>query len=258
MAHRALAPMGPFGTPIRLKWRPAGVCGPGASLSPPILIYSGISARRSIVTRGGRRNGVSGQGYTTIIERVLMRNSRETNMSMWGMAGRCAVWLLVVNATLFMACAAPPEGAPPAVETAEIAVISESSPADATQDPTPASGSNAEQEKRGQAEPAAQAPKPDVEEGPKGNTAPARPTADAQPPLKLSEMQKAGQQPEKKAGCGAKGTMPQPSPDGPQPVYVCKPSNITADPVWRGETIDFVFNIKNEGEGNLQIQVKGG
>ncbi len=51
---------------------------------------------------------------------------------------------------------------------------------------------------------------------------------------------------------------PKPSPDGPQPVYVCKEPKITAEPVWRGEKIDFVFEISNAGEGDLQIKIKGG
>jgi len=61
------------------------------------------------------------------------------------------------------------------------------------------------------------------------------------------------------SGCGSKSkrAIPTPSPDGPQPRWVCE-SEITADPVWYGQPLDFVFEIRNEGEGDLQIQLKGG
>ena len=60
-------------------------------------------------------------------------------------------------------------------------------------------------------------------------------------------------------GCGSKSkrAIPTPSPDGPQPLWVCE-SKITADPVWYGQPLDFVFEIRNEGEGDLQIQLRGG
>jgi hypothetical protein len=38
---------------------------------------------------------------------------------------------------------------------------------------------------------------------------------------------------------------------------VCEPK-VTADPVWGNKSLDFVFEIRNEGEGDLQIQLKGG
>jgi hypothetical protein len=38
---------------------------------------------------------------------------------------------------------------------------------------------------------------------------------------------------------------------------VCEPK-ITADPVWGGKTLDYVFKIRNEGETDLQVQLKAG
>ncbi len=64
----------------------------------------------------------------------------------------------------------------------------------------------------------------------------------------------------KDAGCGAKGSSkepdPQPSPEGPQPRWVCKEPQITAEPAWSGKQVDFVFEIANEGEGDLKIKLK--
>jgi len=61
------------------------------------------------------------------------------------------------------------------------------------------------------------------------------------------------------SGCGGKSKLaiPTPSPDGPQPRWVCE-SKITADPVWGSKAVDFVFKISNEGEGDLQIQLRAG
>jgi len=39
---------------------------------------------------------------------------------------------------------------------------------------------------------------------------------------------------------------------------VCKQPKVTAEPVWRGQKVDFVFEIGNEGEGDLQIKLKAG
>ena len=58
-------------------------------------------------------------------------------------------------------------------------------------------------------------------------------------------------------GSKSKNPVPTPSPDGPQPRWVCEPK-ITADPVWGGKTLDYVFKIRNEGEADLQVQLKAG
>lgn len=63
-----------------------------------------------------------------------------------------------------------------------------------------------------------------------------------------------------KSGCGDKGKpgLPTPSPDGPQPRWVCKEQTLTGEPVWTGKNAEFTFEIANEGEGDLQIKLKGG
>ena len=63
-----------------------------------------------------------------------------------------------------------------------------------------------------------------------------------------------------KAGCGDKTTVliPTPSQDGPQPKWACDEPLVTADPIWKGEKIEFAFNVRNDGEGPLKILAKGG
>jgi len=62
-------------------------------------------------------------------------------------------------------------------------------------------------------------------------------------------------------GCGSAGgkldLTPLP-PDQPQPKLVCKEPKVVGDPVWQGEKATFAFKIDNEGEGPLNVQVKGG
>jgi hypothetical protein len=62
------------------------------------------------------------------------------------------------------------------------------------------------------------------------------------------------------AGCaeGQKGVDPRPAAEGPHPKWVCKEQTVTAGPVWAGKKLEFPFEIKNEGEANLTIRVKGG
>ena len=47
-------------------------------------------------------------------------------------------------------------------------------------------------------------------------------------------------------------------PVGGKPAWVCKNSNVTIDPIWRGEQIACSFLISNEGAANLNIKAKGG
>jgi hypothetical protein len=51
---------------------------------------------------------------------------------------------------------------------------------------------------------------------------------------------------------------PVPVVDGPLPKYVCQQPIIQLDPLWAGAKITATWTIKNEGEGDLQIKVKGG
>jgi hypothetical protein len=98
-----------------------------------------------------------------------------------------------------------------------------------------------------------------------GRTTPARAGQQRQPtrpPQASPATRPATTQPASRrdSGCGSrsKRAIPTPSPDGPQPRWVCKQPKITADPVWGSKSLDFVFEISNEGEGDLQIQLKGG
>lgn len=63
-------------------------------------------------------------------------------------------------------------------------------------------------------------------------------------------------------GCGGsmsgKVDLTPPPADQPQPRYVCDEPEVEAPPSWGGGTAEFVFKIRNEGEGALNIRVKGG
>jgi hypothetical protein len=62
-------------------------------------------------------------------------------------------------------------------------------------------------------------------------------------------------------GCGSKPgekAAPTPNPEGPQPKYICKETTNNLGEIWRGVTAVFTFTIGNEGEGALQIRLKGG
>lgn len=60
-------------------------------------------------------------------------------------------------------------------------------------------------------------------------------------------------------GCGgSRGGPLVPSPTGPHPKLVVESMRVQAEPVWEGETATFDFNIRNEGEAELQIRLKGG
>lgn len=63
----------------------------------------------------------------------------------------------------------------------------------------------------------------------------------------------------KKPGCGPKGVVvPTVNPDGPQPKWNCPEPQQTAEPIWKGKQIEFTFEVRNAGEGPLQILAKGG
>ena len=50
--------------------------------------------------------------------------------------------------------------------------------------------------------------------------------------------------------------MAPPPPDQPQPRAVYDRELIVADPIWRGESAKFLFNVRNEGEGVLNMNMK--
>lgn len=65
---------------------------------------------------------------------------------------------------------------------------------------------------------------------------------------------------EKRAPRTAKKTagVPSPGKGGPPPRWVCKEPTVTMEPAWPGGQVECAFEIRNEGEGDLVIQAKGG
>jgi len=64
-----------------------------------------------------------------------------------------------------------------------------------------------------------------------------------------------------RVGCGGQEesiNLTPPPPDQPQPKFVCENETLEIGPVWRGQPAKFVFKIKNEGEGVLNILAKRG
>lgn len=49
-----------------------------------------------------------------------------------------------------------------------------------------------------------------------------------------------------------------PPPDQPQPRLVCPEPKVTLEPLWANETAVFAFVVRNEGEGPLNIRLRGG
>jgi len=66
----------------------------------------------------------------------------------------------------------------------------------------------------------------------------------------------------KKSGCGgADDDTPAkvtPAKPGTQPKFVCEQPKITLDPVWQGEPLVFKFNVRNDGDADLRLKIKGG
>ena len=52
--------------------------------------------------------------------------------------------------------------------------------------------------------------------------------------------------------------VPKPGKGGPPPRWVCKEPTVTMAPAWPGGQVECAFEIRNEGEGDLIIQAKGG
>jgi len=182
-----------------------------------------------------------------------MHDTRTRISAASGPAGRCAIWLLVASATLLVAHAAPPVAAAPPPGAAAVQV-SLSSPADLAQDPPPAGESKPEPAKSDKPAKVANAPNAIGQKSAK----PVPPRIGTQRPAGSAIKPTPNQEAQKGAGCHAQTTTPQPSPDGPQPVFVCENMELTGKPVWRGEKAEFTFVIKNEGKGDLQVLIKGG
>lgn len=49
--------------------------------------------------------------------------------------------------------------------------------------------------------------------------------------------------------------MPPPA-DQPQPRWACAEPELAAEPCWPGKAVDFVFTLRNEGEGMLDIHLR--
>jgi hypothetical protein len=63
-------------------------------------------------------------------------------------------------------------------------------------------------------------------------------------------------------GCSAGGKvqvdLTPPPPDQPQPRWSVVQDTIEVPPLWKGSKAEFVFQVRNAGEGPLNIQLKGG
>ncbi len=58
--------------------------------------------------------------------------------------------------------------------------------------------------------------------------------------------------------CAAVTVGNAPAQGGPQPRWACSKPTVTLGDVWRGPTIECVYMISNEGEGDLEIKANGG
>jgi hypothetical protein len=67
-------------------------------------------------------------------------------------------------------------------------------------------------------------------------------------------------QPAKGCSPAAKSSvdLTPPPEDQPQPQWAIESDTVEAPPLWRGAQAKFVFLAKNQGEGVLNIQLKGG
>ncbi|HNQ22356.1 MAG TPA: hypothetical protein PKK06_04610 [Phycisphaerae bacterium] len=95
--------------------------------------------------------------------------------------------------------------------------------------------------------------KPPVLEPATAAAAPAKPSAagphagcgDVSPPSKEEEAAQAS-------------NASEPPPAAGQPRFACARPNVRLDPVWQGAKAEFPFEIRNEGTGDLQVNLKGG
>lgn len=179
-----------------------------------------------------------------------------------------AAWMLCASLALLASCTTPPKSAPLQSEPAEQPSAAQPQPADAAK---PAETPPAE---AARPTPAPKPPPPEAPAAKPVDLRSAKPTpaerVSIQRPQAPGDVKaapaKSGQQPPrnpataKQGGCGDKSRTPtpKPSPTGPHPRWVCKQPKITAEPVWAGEKVDFVFEIANQGEADLHIKLKGG
>lgn len=70
------------------------------------------------------------------------------------------------------------------------------------------------------------------------------------------------EQQSKEKGCGGAGdvelNLDPPPLDQPQPRWACDEPIVEIKPVWSGSSAVFVFNIRNDGEGVLNLRLRGG
>ena len=119
-------------------------------------------------------------------------------------------------------------------------------------------------------------------EQPAPRQAPAQPATPAQPAAPAESEAAAAQAPPPGAGVPARSTGAELSPtaqsdkgcgpterghvvdltpprlDEPQPKFVCRETKLVSAGVWQGETAEFTFQLANEGEGPLNIRLRGG
>lgn len=52
--------------------------------------------------------------------------------------------------------------------------------------------------------------------------------------------------------------QPVPADQGPHPQWVCEAETVTVEPVWSGKQLKATWMVRNGGEGDLNIRLKGG
>lgn len=82
---------------------------------------------------------------------------------------------------------------------------------------------------------------------------PAPPASDQERPPATPKSKAGG-------GCGHAEHQPRKGPVVPDSgaQWSCAQPIVTAEPVWVGSRVEFVFKIKNEGTSELRIKAKGG
>ncbi len=81
--------------------------------------------------------------------------------------------------------------------------------------------------------------------------------------LACSAMAQTGNQPANaKKGCAdAKDSgkpAPVPAETGPQPRWACENPILKPDPIWAGKPLKATWLVKNRGEADLNLKIKGG
>jgi hypothetical protein len=190
-------------------------------------------------------------GVNTLIERTQMQERKRQGTMRRGTSTRLVGWSVIVGLALLASCASQSKSAPPPPAEPSQAPAAAESHAPAA---PPAEQTAAEQQQP--PAPAKETASPPAAKKPTTVELVRQPerSAKAKPATSAPAAKKSG-------GCGDKDAQkatPTPSPTGPQPHFVCKQSKIEAEPVWQGTDAVFVFEIANEGEGKLDIKIKGG